>query len=333
METDWLNSLAQAVIGGGANPAAAPMFAGAPIPPEEQVTPRPSFARPQIAPPQVPGTVVDNGGLLARLQQALASGTIGGMPTGTGPTVPPAPTPPAMRPVAPPAIGPASRPAQVSEAGGEWPAFFRRLFAGAASVNPTSPKVSAFAQGAAGAMLTQQAEKERAQKMEAQKARQAFDDKLKVRRDAREERRSSRDDEKEARLTRSAEYQDRLRIARADKILDELKTSASGLKPNEIINAKRLIRDKAKELRDNGVSGDEMRRELDAYASELKSDLEKRSLSSGKMPGKSGNLGGPALPEQPAVPEVKIPKAGDVLKGYRFKGGDPADQNAWEPAG
>lgn len=38
----------------------------------------------------------------------------------------------------------------------------------------------------------------------------------------------------------------------------------------------------------------------------------------------------PKLPETIARPPQGGPKAGDVMKGYRFKGGNPADKNNWE---
>ncbi len=43
-----------------------------------------------------------------------------------------------------------------------------------------------------------------------------------------------------------------------------------------------------------------------------------------------GGLQQPKLPETIARPPQGGPKAGDVMKGYRFKGGNPADKNNWE---
>ena len=35
-------------------------------------------------------------------------------------------------------------------------------------------------------------------------------------------------------------------------------------------------------------------------------------------------------PSEGGLPEGS-PKPGDIEDGYRFKGGDPADRNSWEP--
>lgn len=44
-----------------------------------------------------------------------------------------------------------------------------------------------------------------------------------------------------------------------------------------------------------------------------------------------GGAGAPAQPQQPQ--QAKVPQVGEIVKGYRFKGGNPADKNSWEPAG
>lgn len=41
----------------------------------------------------------------------------------------------------------------------------------------------------------------------------------------------------------------------------------------------------------------------------------------------------PVAPASPAASPTGAPKAGDVIDGYKFKGGNPADQANWEPAG
>ena len=94
-------------------------------------------------------------------------------------------------------------------------------------------------------------------------------------------------------------------------------------------------------MRDNFVPPEQMDREISDYTRELAKDLKERSLTvpggpaAPQVPGRIGNLGGPDQPEQPAVPEVevpavKVPKAGEVMQGFTFKGGDPADPSAWE---
>lgn len=37
-------------------------------------------------------------------------------------------------------------------------------------------------------------------------------------------------------------------------------------------------------------------------------------------------------PQQQTQQNISAPQVGEVRRGYRFKGGNPADQNAWEPA-
>lgn len=65
--------------------------------------------------------------------------------------------------------------------------IFRNLFQGAAAVDPTSPKVSAIMQGAAGSATSRYKELEAENARKQQLARQGFEDTLKVRKDQREE--------------------------------------------------------------------------------------------------------------------------------------------------
>lgn len=64
---------------------------------------------------------------------------------------------------------------------------FRAFFAGAAGVNPTSPKFSAFSQGAAGAMKTQYDEKQKEDAAARQREKDTFDQTLKLTKNDREE--------------------------------------------------------------------------------------------------------------------------------------------------
>lgn len=50
----------------------------------------------------------------------------------------------------------------------------------------------------------------------------------------------------------------------------------------------------------------------------------------GEGSGSQPRAGQPAAPNTGGRPAP--PKPGDVVKGYRFKGGNPADRNSWEPA-
>lgn len=106
---------------------------------------------------------------------------------------------PAMQPTASPGPRPSVGPPRASmgpgpvapqgqgEQGNEMARIFRNLFQGAAAVDPTSPKVSAIMQGAAGSATSRYKELEAENARKQQLARQGFEDTLKVRKDQREE--------------------------------------------------------------------------------------------------------------------------------------------------
>lgn len=98
----------------------------------------------------------------------------GMMPRGPGADVPDL-FPPGRSPRGP---VPASAPA--ADGPNEMARMFRNFFQGAAAVNPTSPKFSAFSQGAAGSMTANYQEKQAEEQRAAQRARQGFEDDLKV---------------------------------------------------------------------------------------------------------------------------------------------------------
>lgn len=71
--------------------------------------------------------------------------------------------------------------------------------------------------------------------------------------------------------------------------------------------------------------------EVQGEVKELGQDLEE-AKARGKGPAKSEPVRQTPQPQQqaaPAAPAKQPPKAGDVVKGYRFKGGDPADKSNW----
>lgn len=147
---------------------------------------------------------------------------------------------------------PTSAPATVvapAQAGGIKPSdvqsFVRALMMGAAGVNPTAPKFSAFAQGAAGAMGQQYKESEAAAAREAQKAKLGFDQTLALRKDSREERGAARADTDQTRKNALADAQVKkltremsatsgipgLSIKDAQKLNDQLNLYADRIKP------------------------------------------------------------------------------------------------------
>ena len=362
-QPDGLLQILSQLLGGGGNPGMAPpSFAGAPVPSEAQAMPGSGEAMPAggglppsaarfMPPPQarspigVPGTTVDpsgQGGLAEKLKAMLSGATSAGtdMPTNlptlpggqmiptAAPARPPLQRPPAMMP--PPRAAPPQ-----SEPGKDAAAFFRRLFAGAAAVNPTSPKMSAFAQGGAGAMLTQQAEKERADKLKASQAGLEFNRTMAQRRDQRGENADKRADER-LNISKTAGGKKPVWQLKKDAWLaanpgDETGALeyAAGHKKMQPEQVRAIARRLATQEQGQNASASD-RKKIDERASEIEQQL--MSGSQNTAPGAS-KLGGPALPEQPSLPEsIAPPKPGAVMQGYKFSGGDPADPLSWEQA-
>lgn len=209
-------------------------------------------------------------------------------------------------PPSPGPYGPARQasPTPQSEPGNEMARIFRNLFQGAAAVDPTAPKLSAFAQGAAGAAGSRYKEIEAEKVRQQQAARQNFEDALKVRADTRAE-------SKERREGVTAGARKNYYEARAAKITNP------ALDTKDKIAIERLVRDHGRDLQRQGKLDTEILPAMEAYRKQLEADIagKKRAVE-------------PASPAKAPAP----PKAGDIMGGYRFKGGDPADKKNWEKA-
>lgn len=63
-------------------------------------------------------------------------------------------------------------------------------------------------------------------------------------------------------------------------------------------------------------------------ARQLIADMKAKTIERGGQIRKSKGLS--ELIKEPTDKTIKTPKAGDIVDGYRFKGGNPSDQTAWE---
>ena len=350
MADDYLSQILQSLLSGGGD-MGTPAALGGPVPSEDDAMPPGRFARPQIgAPPVVPGTTVDNSSdLPARLQQMLSGATSPAtdLPTNAAPlpgqggamipTAAPARAPVPRRATAPPVAMPA--PAAAAPQGDDLASLLRAAFTGTATVRPGQGKLSAFATGGAGSMQNLQSEKERAEKLKASNEVQNFNRTLAMRRDARAENADQRGDLREQRQATStgktSVFQQKMEVGMRIFNNDEAKAAewANGKRKASDEQITKWALDQAQtEIKDFTSPAD--RAKKDARVEELKRIIKgAQGDQPGAQPSKLGGpdpstLDGPGLPEQPALPG--LPKAGAIMQGYRFKGGDAGDKNAWE---
>lgn len=313
----------------GAPPADAGGSA-ATVPPVPMRRPEPSAPplptrRPR--PPEIPGTLVDmsipTGGLLdaqqdgrpGLMQVAGQSGlmsqlrdVLGAAPRvfdGVGGPAQGTPQPPVPTPVVAPRLGgpvdtrltpPTPSPAIT---GKDVAGFFRNLARGAAGVDPAAPPLSAFAKGMAGSMVGMDKEAREAAAAEAAADDRQFERRMKTT-DARLAQ------AKERRQARSAE------IANTKAVTEIMRNLGGDLTTDQKFKFEGLLTDYAGAVNKGGLmQPDELKKALEAKRAELERNF-------GLKP--SGGAGGPPPP----------PTAGQVLNGYRFKGGNPADSNNWE---
>lgn len=192
---------------------------------------------------------------------------------------------------------------------------FRNFFQGAASVDPSSPKFSAFAQGAAGSMTANYKEKQAEEQRKAQLARQGFEDDLKVGK-------ARRDDALANSLIK-------LRGAKAAGDPAGVRyqdiNAYNQVKNNVQRDYKRALdligKDVALTPVEKKKAQDEARVERDARLTEIEQQYKQRTLT----PDMSR-----AAPASRPGPGAAPPAVGAVDDGWKFKGGDPADRNNWE---
>lgn len=208
-------------------------------------------------------------------------------------------------------------PAPAADGSNEMARMFRNFFQGAASVNPTSPKFSAFAQGAAGSMTANYQEKQAEEQRKAQRERQGFEDDLKVgaarRNDA---------------LARSLiDYRGKKVGAEGGVTPRRMKEYEDALYKHDVWYNNRLK--DLREMEKNAAPPERIAKEREA----VERDYERRRAET-KARFEQGKLT-PDMPEKGAEkPAGAKPEPGAVVeKGgakWKFKGGDPSDKNNWE---
>lgn len=197
-------------------------------------------------------------------------------------------------PVPGPAVRAAS-PAPAAGSGGgvtgdDVASFFRNLMMGAAMVDPTRPAISAFAQGAAGAMSGKEADRRRKEQKD-----EAAEDKAYTRgRQATEDTRTAARDKREA---RAAELANQRAQAEIKRLLDP------SMSISEKIAIERLVRDEGETLvRDREVAPEEIEGRLKAYRDEVEGRVR------GTSGAKPASTGAAAEATKPAasIPEGAI---------------------------
>lgn len=235
----------------------------------------------------------------------------GMMPRGPGADVPDL-FPPGRSP-----RGPAPAPAPAADGPNEMARMFRNFFQGAAAVNPTSPKFSAFSQGAAGSMTANYQEKQAEEQRKAQRERQGFEDSLKIGKARRED----------AAVGSLIEY-------RKKKVGSPGETPYSAI--NHLTVREQSIHDSyrkdAKGIRDNyELNPEQKKAALEELAARRDSELARvrkmytdRTLNPDMPEKKSGAEKPAGLPD---IGKTYTRKDGSV---WKRTGEDPNDERSWE---
>ncbi len=229
------------------------------------------------------------------------------------PTSGPAVGPGARRPVASPMRPrsddpPPMRQAPQAEAPNELARAFRAFFAGAAGVNPTSPKFSAFSQGAAGAMKTQYDERQKEEALSRQREKDSLDRALKL----------TKNDRDEALADNLMGYRDRKSNADASGVRYQDINSFNQIKNNVNRDYKRALdlinKDYSLGPAEKKKAQDDAKAERDQRLLEVEQQYKQRSLTPdmGKAPQKtepkpaqkSGDGKSPQAPVMTTDPKV-----------------------------
>lgn len=179
--------------------------------------------------------------------------------------------------------------------------------------NPRGMGIGAFGAGYTSAQdHLNKREKEKAA-AELAKQKVQFDQALRVRDDARKERGANRSDE-ELGIKRDDSARKRAETdARIKKFNAEAdKAAGKGLSPQNVVNLENLIQKHKSEMRLAGSSQEEINRADASMRSRLQRQIDTRKLE--------------LQPQTSIAP----PSPGQIMNGYRFKGGNPSDPTSWE---
>lgn len=259
------------------------------------------------------------GGLADQIRQSLVAGNpeprrpVPYQP----PTQPPAPAPRTSG-WATQAAGPAADPAPASAGitAGDVQRFIRSVSAGAASANPSSSKLSALMQGAAGSTNHSYAEERagQARNDKVNEQRRVADLRLDregrlqqrdIMRDDRDQRRDARADRMDARREQSMTVGDKLREAQLKRITDPQ------LDNKDKIALERLVRDKSRDLQRDvdafRVTKEDAKTKLDEYKKQIEADFNMKRAQK-------------VAPQSPGAGDASAPLLRHNGKLYKFNG-------------
>ena len=199
--------------------------------------------------------------------------------------------------------------------------FIRSVAMGAARVDPRAPIGSAIAQGAAGSLSNSYGERQREGQIADARDRARRQDELRAEREGRlldkqiaDGQRADRREDSRAALMDTTK---RLREQQLNKLTDP------SLKVGEKVDIERLIRDRGRDLR----------REVDASRMTEQAAQAELKLYRDEMEKTFGPRQRPKAGSDAAQPyTIDQYKPGQVIGGYRFKGGNPSDPNNYEKA-